>query len=91
MYTRVYSFQVVVNHLTVHFSASNIFLYLNQKMACISPYSAAIALGSEISGGIQEVRAEDITAVHSESGVRIMTARGRGGFVKDIYVKRMTL
>ncbi|XVE73822.1 hypothetical protein DITRI_Ditri11bG0149400 [Diplodiscus trichospermus] len=62
-----------------------------RRLTCISPYSAAIALGSEMSGGIQDVRAEDITAVHTESGVRIKTARGRGGFVKDIYVKRMTL
>ncbi|XWS46133.1 hypothetical protein CRYUN_Cryun14cG0037700 [Craigia yunnanensis] len=62
-----------------------------RRLTCISPYSAAIALGSEMSGGIQDVRAEDITAVHTESGVRIKTARGRGGFVKDIYVKGMTL
>ncbi|KAA3458778.1 putative polygalacturonase [Gossypium australe] len=62
-----------------------------RRLTCISPYSAAIALGSEMSGGIQDVRAEDITAVHTESGVRIKTARGRGGFVKDIFVRRMSL
>ncbi|KAB2074432.1 hypothetical protein ES319_A07G153400v1 [Gossypium barbadense] len=62
-----------------------------RRLTCISPYSAAIALGSEMSGGIQDVRAEDITAVHMESGVRIKTARGRGGFVKDIFVRRMSL
>ncbi|OMP00357.1 Glycoside hydrolase, family 28 [Corchorus olitorius] len=62
-----------------------------RRLTCISPYSAAIALGSEMSGGIEDVRAEDITAIHTESGVRIKTARGRGGFVKDIYVKGMTL
>ncbi|GMJ00927.1 Polygalacturonase Clade F 9 [Hibiscus trionum] len=62
-----------------------------RRLTCISPYSAAIALGSEMSGGIQDVRAEDITAIQTESGVRIKTARGRGGFVKDIYVKRMSL
>ncbi|KAK6918338.1 Pectate lyase superfamily protein [Dillenia turbinata] len=42
-----------------------------RRLTCISPYSATIALGSEMSGGIQDVRAEDITAVHTESGVRI--------------------
>ncbi|KDP28587.1 hypothetical protein JCGZ_14358 [Jatropha curcas] len=62
-----------------------------RRLTCISPYSATIALGSEMSGGIQDVRAEDITAIHTESGVRIKTAVGRGGFVKDIYVKRMTM
>ncbi|CAH9098161.1 unnamed protein product, partial [Cuscuta epithymum] len=33
-----------------------------KRLTCISPYSAAIALGSEMSGGIQDVRASDITA-----------------------------
>lgn len=62
-----------------------------RRLTCISPYSAVIALGSEMSGGIQDVRAEDIVAIHTESGVRIKTAVGRGGFVKDIYVKKMTM
>lgn len=62
-----------------------------RRLTCISPFSAVIALGSEMSGGIQDVRAEDITAINSESGVRIKTAIGRGGFVKDIYVRRMTM
>ncbi|XP_077233147.1 putative polygalacturonase [Tasmannia lanceolata] len=58
-----------------------------RRLTCISPSSAVIALGSEMSGGIQDVRAEDITAINSESGVRIKTSIGRGGFVKDIYAK----
>ncbi|KAJ0106336.1 hypothetical protein Patl1_17665 [Pistacia atlantica] len=62
-----------------------------RRLTCISPFSAVIALGSEMSGGIEDVRAEDITAIHSESGVRIKSAVGRGGFVKDIYVRGMTL
>ncbi|KAJ1393429.1 Pectin lyase fold/virulence factor [Sesbania bispinosa] len=62
-----------------------------RRLTCISPFSATIALGSEMSGGIQDVRAEDITAIQTESGVRIKTAAGRGGYVKDIYVKRMNL
>ncbi|KAL3653558.1 hypothetical protein CASFOL_003239 [Castilleja foliolosa] len=59
------------------------------RLTCISPDSAVIALGSEMSGGIQNVRAENIYALNSQSGVRIKTAIGRGGFVKDIYVKNM--
>lgn len=50
-----------------------------------------IALGSEMSGGIQDVRAEDITAINTQSAVRVKTAVGRGGYVKDIFVKGMTL
>ncbi|XP_021765028.1 probable polygalacturonase isoform X1 [Chenopodium quinoa] len=62
-----------------------------RRITCISPDSATIALGSEMSGGIQDVRAEQITAINTESGVRIKTAPGRGAFVKDIFVKGMTL
>lgn len=62
-----------------------------RRLTCISPYSAVIALGSEMSGGIEDVRAEDIVAINTESGVRIKTAVGRGGYVKDIYVQRMTM
>ncbi|KAK9749436.1 hypothetical protein RND81_02G125400 [Saponaria officinalis] len=62
-----------------------------RRLTCISPYSATIALGSEMSGGIRDVRAEDITAINTESGIRIKTAVGRGGYVKDIYVRRMNL
>ena len=62
-----------------------------RRLTCISPTSAVIALGSEMSGGIEDVRAEDITAIDSESGVRIKTAVGRGGYVKDIYVRGMRL
>lgn len=62
-----------------------------RRLTCISPYSAVIALGSEMSGGIEDVRAEDIVAFNTESAVRIKTAVGRGGYVKDVYVKRLTL
>jgi polygalacturonase len=62
-----------------------------RRLTCISPDSAVIALGSEMSGGIRDVRAEDITAINSQSGVRIKTAPGRGNYVKDIYVRRMDL
>ncbi|KAJ6766786.1 PECTIN LYASE-RELATED [Salix purpurea] len=62
-----------------------------RRITCISPKSAAIALGSEMSGGIEDVRVEDITAINTESAVRVKTAVGRGGYVKDIFVRRMTL
>ncbi|KAK9279547.1 hypothetical protein L1049_013226 [Liquidambar formosana] len=62
-----------------------------RRLTCISPYSAVIALGSEMSGGIQDVRAEDLVALNTESGVRIKTAVGRGGYVKDVYVRGMTM
>ena len=62
-----------------------------RRLTGISPTSAVIAMGSEMSGGIQDVRAENIQAINSETGIRIKTSVGRGGFVKDIYVNGMTM
>ncbi|KAK7315121.1 hypothetical protein VNO77_33653 [Canavalia gladiata] len=62
-----------------------------KRLECVSPDSAMIALGSEMSGGIQDVRAEDLTAINTQSAVRIKTAVGRGAYVKDIFVKGMNL
>ncbi|KAM1140659.1 hypothetical protein ACFX19_041412 [Malus domestica] len=62
-----------------------------RRLTCISPYSATIALGSEMSSGIQDVRAEDIVAIRTESGVQIKTAVRRGGYVKDVYARRFTM
>lgn len=62
-----------------------------KRLTCISPDSAMIALGSEMSGGISDVRAEDLTAINTESAITIKTAVGRGGYVKDIFVKGMNL
>ncbi|CAN6166264.1 unnamed protein product [Urochloa humidicola] len=62
-----------------------------RRLTCVSPTSAMIALGSEMSGGISDVRAEDVTAVNTESAVRIKTAVGRGNYVKDVFVRGMRL
>ncbi|XP_047319870.1 probable polygalacturonase [Impatiens glandulifera] len=62
-----------------------------RRLTCISPYSATVALGSEMSGGIEDVRIEDVYALNTESGIRIKTAVGRGGYVRNVYVKGMTL
>ncbi|KAL6191254.1 hypothetical protein ACLB2K_037645 [Fragaria x ananassa] len=62
-----------------------------RRLTCISPKSATVALGSEMSGGIRDVRVEDVTAINTESSIRIKTAAGRGAYVKDIFVRRMTL
>lgn len=62
-----------------------------RRLTCISPFSAAIAVGSEMSGGIQDLRAEDIRAIDTESGVRIKTSPGRGAYITDIFVKGMTM
>uniref|UniRef100_A0A7N1A6B0 Polygalacturonase n=1 Tax=Kalanchoe fedtschenkoi TaxID=63787 RepID=A0A7N1A6B0_KALFE len=62
-----------------------------KRLTCISPYSAGIALGSEMSGGIRDVRGEDLNLIHTESAVRIKTAVGRGNYVRDIFIKNVAM
>ncbi|KAI4383132.1 hypothetical protein MLD38_009008 [Melastoma candidum] len=62
-----------------------------RRLTCVSPDSAAIALGSEMSGGIQDIRIEDNVAINTQSAIRIKTAIGRGGFVKNIFARRFAI
>ncbi|KAG0503022.1 hypothetical protein HPP92_003094 [Vanilla planifolia] len=62
-----------------------------RRLSCVSPDSAAVAIGSEMSGGIRHVLAEDVSAFDTESAIRIKTGVGRGGFVRHIRVRRVRL
>ncbi|CAH9140921.1 unnamed protein product [Cuscuta epithymum] len=61
-----------------------------KRLTCVSPTSATVAIGSEMSGGVEDVRAEDITAINTESGIRVKTTLGRGSYVRDIYLRNAT-
>eukprot|EP01018_Ginkgo_biloba_P025289 Gb_39001 [translate_table: standard] len=53
--------------------------------------SSGLALGSEMSGGIKDVHAEDLHIFNTRRGIRIKTTPGRGGYVKDIYISNVTM
>ncbi|CAL1398772.1 unnamed protein product [Linum trigynum] len=53
--------------------------------------SAGIAIGSEMSGGVSEVHAQDLHFFGTNSAIRIKTSPGRGGYVKNIHIANMTL
>ncbi|KAJ8898754.1 hypothetical protein K2173_005036 [Erythroxylum novogranatense] len=53
--------------------------------------SAGIAIGSEMSGGVSEVHAKDLRFYDSNTGIRIKTSPGRGGYVRDVYISNVTL
>lgn len=48
-----------------------------------------IVLGSEMSGGIQNVTISNCTFIGTDRGVRIKTNRERGGYVKNILVNNI--
>lgn len=47
---------------------------------------AGMAFGSEMSGGISNVLIEHVYLYDSLLGIELKTARGRGGYIKDILV-----
>ena len=53
---------------------------------CFSEGGLGIAVGSEMSGGVEDVRIWDCDLVHSLYGVQIKATRKRGGYVRDIFV-----
>lgn len=53
---------------------------------CISHYGHGITIGSEMSGGVRDVRIWNCDMGTSVYGVEIKGTKKRGGFVKDIHV-----
>lgn len=53
--------------------------------------SSGIAIGSEMSGGVSEVHAQDLHFLNSGTGITIKTSPGRGGYVQNVYVSNVTL
>lgn len=52
--------------------------------------SAGVSIGSEMSGGISNITIENILIWDSRRAVRIKTAAGRGGYVKNINYRNLT-
>jgi polygalacturonase len=50
-----------------------------------------VVIGSEMSGGVRNVLAENLTADGTDAGVRIKTRRGRGGVVENILYRNLSL
>ena len=50
-----------------------------------------IVLGSETSGGIENIRVSDCVMTDTDRGIRIKTRRGRGGTIKNIFLKNIMM
>ncbi|XP_062205703.1 probable polygalacturonase [Phragmites australis] len=55
-----------------------------------SPF-AGIAVGSETSGGVENVLAEHLNFFSSGFGIHIKTNTGRGGFIRNVTISNVTL
>ena len=56
-----------------------------------TPHAAAVAIGSEMSGGIANVTVLDSVVRRARTGVNIKYSRTRGGYLTDIRVSNMQL
>ena len=48
-------------------------------------------IGSEMSGGVRNMRVDNCTFIGTEIGLRFKSARGRGGVVENIYVSNVRM
>ncbi len=58
---------------------------------CVSHEGLGIAIGSEMSGGVEDVRVWDCDLRHSLYGVQIKGTKKRGGYVRDVVVSDCVL
>ena len=58
---------------------------------CVSKYGHGICMGSEMSGGIEDVKIWDCDLGNSKYGIEIKGTKKRGGFVREIHVRDCVL
>lgn len=58
---------------------------------CLLGEGLGLAFGSDLSGGIRNVRIHDVEFIGTDYGVRIKSSRARGGYVKDVSAERITM
>ena len=58
---------------------------------CVSEYGLGIAIGSEMSGGVEDVKLWDCDLRHSLYGVQIKGTKKRGGYVRGVSVRDCAL
>ncbi len=58
---------------------------------CRSEYGLGVAIGSEMSGGVENVKIWDCDLAHSLYGIQIKGTKKRGGYVRNISVQDCVL
>ncbi len=48
-------------------------------------------VGSEMSGGVRNIRVQDCTFIGTDVGLRFKSTRGRGGVVENIHIERVRM
>ncbi|KAL2498589.1 Pectin lyase-like superfamily protein [Abeliophyllum distichum] len=62
-----------------------------RRVSGTTPTCSGVGIGSEMSGGIRNVVVEDLYVRDSAAGVRIKTDKGRGGYIRNIIMRNLTM
>ncbi|XXG68645.1 hypothetical protein AAC387_Pa06g1684 [Persea americana] len=62
-----------------------------RRVSGTTPTCSRVGIGSEMSGGISNVLAEDLHVRNSAAGVRVKTEKGRGGYITNINITNLTM
>ncbi len=65
--------------------------YVNIRDSQVFHGHGGIVVGSEMSGGVHDVYAQNCQFLGTDVGLRFKTARGRGGIVEKIYIKEISM
>lgn len=68
--------------------SSNIII---RRVSGTTPTCSGVGIGSEMSGGISNIRVENLHIRNSAAGVRIKTDKGRGGYIVNITITNITM
>ena len=58
---------------------------------CTFQYGHGMSIGSETSGGVRNVLVKDCTFENTENGLRVKSARGKGGLVEGVLFEDITM
>ena len=65
--------------------------YVNIRNSQVFHGHGGIVVGSEMSGGVHDIFAQNCQFLGTDVGLRFKTARGRGGIVEKIYIKDISM
>ncbi|RVU25676.1 GDSL family lipase [Sandaracinomonas limnophila] len=65
--------------------------FVNISNSTVFHGHGGIVIGSEMSGGVHDIFAQNCQFLGTDVGLRFKTARGRGGIVEKVYIKDISM
>jgi polygalacturonase len=68
--------------------SSNILI---RRVVSSAPTGAGFAIGSEMSGGVSNIKVEGVVISNAKSGIRMKTTAGRGGYITNVSISEVEM